>query len=66
MKSVFMAARIRQKVDRAPPKSPKGLDRTVCEVERLPEQRPGPGALLMESKGQQLNKGTKIETLLNG
>jgi hypothetical protein len=39
---------------------------TVGEVERLLEQQPVPGAILMESKGQQLNQQTKIKTLLNG
>ena len=66
MKSVFMAARMRKKVDRAPLKPSKGLEMTVGEVARLLEQQPVPGAVLMESKGQQLNRQTKIKSLLNG
>jgi len=61
-----MAAGMRKKVGRAPVKPSKGLEMTVGEVERLPEQQPVPGAILMESKGQQLNQQTKIKTLLNG
>jgi len=40
-----MAARMRKKVDRAPLKPSKGLEMTVGEVERLPEQQPVPGAI---------------------
>jgi hypothetical protein len=40
-----MAARMRKRIDRAPLKPSKGLEMTVGEVERLPEQQPVPGAI---------------------
>jgi len=61
VKGIFMAARMRKKVDRAALKPAQGLEMTVGEVERLLKQPPVPGALLMESKGQQLNRQTKTK-----